>query len=147
MPNIGWLFILDSSKRDLSNVQDLLDDPIYRFQYRFFAIIAILMGFGLPMTIGALSGDPLSTLVIAGALRITVVYQMTFFINSLCHLIGKQTYKNSSARDNWETALLITMGEGFYNFHLDYRNGVRFFTLIQRSGLFICYPRWDWFLA
>ncbi len=128
--HIGWLFTLDPSKRDFSNVQDLLDDLIYRFQHRFFPIIAILMGFGLPMAIGALWGDPISALVIAVALRITVVYQMTFFINSLCHMIGKQTYKNSSARDNWVTALL-TMGEGFHNFHhqfpIDYRNGVRFF--------------------
>ncbi|MFK3617391.1 fatty acid desaturase [Coxiella burnetii] len=145
--HIGWLFTLDPSKRDFSNVQDLLDDPIYRFQHRFFPIIAILMGFGLPMAIGALWGDPLSALVIAGALRITVVYQMTFCINYICPMIGKQTYKNSSARDNWVTALL-TMGEGFHNFHhqfpIDYRNGVRFFHfdptkwliyLLSRMGL------------
>ena len=128
--HIGWLFTLDPSKRDFSNVQDLFIDPIYRFQHRFFPIIAAIMGLGLPMAIGALWGDPLGGLIISGALRITFLHQLTFFINSLCHMFGKQTYKCSSARDNWVTALL-TFGEGFHNFHhqfpIDYRNGVRFF--------------------
>ena len=128
--HIGWLFTLDPFKRDFSNVQDLLADPIYRFQHRFFPIIAVIMGFGLPMAVGALWGDPLGGLIIAGALRIAFLHQLTFFINSLCHTFGKQTYKGSSAKDNWVTALL-TFGEGFHNFHhqfpIDYRNGVRFF--------------------
>ena len=128
--HIGWLFTLDISKRDFGNIKDLLEDPIYRFQHRFFVIIAVLIGFGFPTAIGALWSDPLSSLIVAGALRIAILYQLTFFINSLCHMIGKQTYKKSSARDNWVTALL-TFGEGFHSFHhqfpIDYRNGVRFF--------------------
>ena len=128
--HIGWLFTLDPSKRDFSNVQDLFTDPIYRFQHRFFPLVAVIMGFGLPMSIGALLGDLLGGLVVAGALRIAFLHQSTFFINSLCHIFGKQTYKGSSAKDNWVTALL-TFGEGFHNFHhqfpIDYRNGVRFF--------------------
>ncbi|MFW0083266.1 MAG: acyl-CoA desaturase, partial [Coxiella-like endosymbiont] len=128
--HIGWLFTLDPSKRDFSNVQDLLTDPIYRFQHRFFPVIAVIMGFGLPMAIGALWGDPLGGLIVAGTLRIAFLHQSTFFINSLCHMFGKRTYKGSSAKDNWVTALL-TFGEGFHNFHhqfpIDYRNGVRFF--------------------
>lgn len=128
--HIGWLFTLDPSKRDFSNVRDLLTDPLYRFQHRFFPIIAILMGFCFPAAIAALWGNLLEGLVVAGALRIALLHQVTFFINSLCHSFGKRTYKNSSARDNWLTAL-VTFGEGFHNFHhqfpIDYRNGVRFF--------------------
>lgn len=128
--HIGWLFTLNTSTRDFSNVEDLLADSLYRFQHRFFPIIAILMGFGLPIAIATLWGDPLGGLIIAGALRIALLHQITFFINSLCHSLGKRTYKNSSARDNWLTAL-VTFGEGFHNFHhqfpIDYRNGIRFF--------------------
>ena len=145
--HIGWLFTLDTSKRDFSNVKDLLSDSLYRFQHRFFPIIAILMGFGFPTAIATLWGDNLGGLIVAGALRIALLHQVTFFINSLCHFLGKRTYKNSSARDNWLTAL-VTFGEGFHNFHhqfpLDYRNGVRFFHfdptkwmiyLLSRLGL------------
>ena len=73
---------------------------------------------------------PLAGFIVAGALRITLSHHGTFCINSLCHLIGKRTYSNSTARDNWLTALL-TFGEGYHNYHhkfpLDYRNGVRFY--------------------
>ncbi len=128
--HITWLFFLDPTKRNFSNVEDLQSDPIYSFQHRFYPLLAVMMSFVLPTIIGALWGNAISALIIAGLLRVTVVYQMTFFINSLCHLVGKQTYKSSSARDNWVTAL-VTFGEGFHNFHhqfpIDYRNGLRFF--------------------
>jgi stearoyl-CoA desaturase (delta-9 desaturase) len=83
------------------------------------------------MGIAALWGDWLGGLLVAGALRITITHQMTFCINSVCHVFGKQTYSERySARDNWFTAF-FTLGEGFHNFHhrfpIDYRNGVRFY--------------------
>jgi stearoyl-CoA desaturase (delta-9 desaturase) len=53
----------------------------------------------------------------------------TFFINSLCHYIGKQPYSSTNtAKDSWITAI-FTFGEGYHNFHHefqhDYRNGVK----------------------
>ncbi len=128
--HIGWLFTLDKSKRDFSNVADLLQDPIYHFQHKFFPMIGVIMGILLPTGIAALWGNALGGLVVAAALRISIVYQMTFFINSICHMFGDQTYKSSTARDNWFTAL-FTFGEGYHNFHhqfpIDYRNGVKLY--------------------
>ena len=129
--HIGWLIFLDTKKRDFSNVAELQQDPIVRFQHRFFVPLAILMGFGLPVGIAMLWGDALGGLIIAGALRVFVNHHCTFFINSLCHMVGKRPYSTQqSARDSWFTALL-TYGEGFHNFHhqfpLDYRNGVKFY--------------------
>jgi stearoyl-CoA desaturase (Delta-9 desaturase) len=128
--HIGWLFLLDPSKRDYSNVKDLSTDPLIRLQHRFFIPLAILIGFLLPMGIASLWGDPWGGLFIAGALRIAFNQQMTFCINSVCHVFGKHTFEQQSGRDNWLTAL-FTFGEGFHNFHhqfaMDYRNGTRFF--------------------
>ncbi len=126
--HMGWLFMLDRSKRDFSNVQDLMADPLVRLQHRFYTPIAITMGFIFPLLLAALWGDAWGGLIIAGALRITLTQQMTFCINSVSHTFGKRTYSEQSARDNWFTAL-FTFGEGFHNFHhqfaIDYRNGVR----------------------
>ena len=127
--HMGWLFVLDASKRDFSNVEDLTADPLVRWQHRFFVPLAIFMGFIFPLGLTCLWGDPLGGFIIAGALRIVINQQMTFCINSVCHLFGKRTYsEKQSARDNWVTAL-FTFGEGFHNFHhqfsIDYRNGVR----------------------
>ena len=129
--HIGWLFVLDPNKRDFSNVEDLMQDPIVRFQHRFYIPIAIFMGYIVPALIASLWGDPLGGLLIGGALRIAVAQQSTFCINSICHYFGKKTYsEEQEARDNWVTAL-ITMGEGYHNFHhqfpKDYRNAVRFY--------------------
>jgi stearoyl-CoA desaturase (delta-9 desaturase) len=52
-------------------------------------------------------------------------------VNSFAHWMGSQPYsRTSSARDSFWTAL-ITLGEGYHNFHhrfqTDYRNGVRWY--------------------
>ncbi len=129
--HIGWLFVLDSTKRDYSNVDDLAADPLVKLQHRFFVPIAVFMGFILPTALAALWGDAWGGLFIAGALRIVFNQQMTFCINSVCHMFGERTYsKQQSARDNWITAL-FTYGEGYHNFHhqfaVDYRNGIRLY--------------------
>ncbi len=129
--HIYWLFTLDPSKRDYSNVDDLRKDPLVRFQHRFYIPIAIFMGFLLPMLIAWTWGDLWGGLIIAGALRISIAQHVTFCVNSVCHTFGNQPYTDkNTARDNWFTALL-TMGEGYHNFHhqfaADYRNGIRFY--------------------
>ena len=129
--HIGWMIRLDTSKRDFSNVADLQADPLCRFQHRFYVPIAIFMGFILPIAIASLWGAPLAGLLIVGALRITYNHHVTFFINSLCHTLGKRTYcEDQTARDHWVTAI-FTYGEGYHNYHhkfaIDYRNGVRAF--------------------
>jgi stearoyl-CoA desaturase (delta-9 desaturase) len=128
--HIGWIFTLDESKRDFSNVQDLMDKSAFiRWQHKHFAWFASFAGFIVPALIGAMWHDALGGFLIAGALRMTVVHHSTFCINSLAHILGEKTYSDrGSACDNWIVALL-TYGEGYHNFHhkfpLDYRNGIR----------------------
>ncbi|MCD8524676.1 MAG: fatty acid desaturase [Gammaproteobacteria bacterium] len=129
--HIGWLIRLDPSKRDFSNVADLSASPLLRFQHRYFPWIAVFMGFVLPTLVCSLWGDAWAGFIVAGVFRTVFNHHSTFFINSLCHWAGKRTYtEEQTARDNWITAL-VTMGEGFHNFHhqfpLDYRNGIRWF--------------------
>lgn len=128
--HIGWLFFLDIKQRDFSNVADMEADVLIRLQHRFFIPIAIFMGFVLPMLLGMLWHDPWGALIMAGALRIAINHQLTFCINSVCHILGERRYPQQTGVDNWITAL-FTYGEGFHNFHhqfpIDYRNGIRFY--------------------
>jgi stearoyl-CoA desaturase (delta-9 desaturase) len=60
-----------------------------------------------------------------------VVLNSTFFINSICHLWGRQPHGTSdSSRDSWLVSL-VTFGEGYHNYHhmypTDYRNGPRWY--------------------
>lgn len=129
--HIGWLFTLDPSKRTFSNVTDLQKDPLIRFQHRFYLVIAVMIGYVLPVLIALCWGDWIGGLLIAGALRITFSQHTTFFVNSACHFFGKSPYSDKhTARDNWVTAL-FTFGEGYHNFHhqfpFEYRNAIRFY--------------------
>jgi stearoyl-CoA desaturase (delta-9 desaturase) len=86
------------------------------------------MGFGVPLFLGYLMGHPWGALLWAGVFRTVAVHHSTFFVNSLAHTLGRRPYSLAvSARDSVVTALL-TMGEGYHNFHhrfaTDYRNGV-----------------------
>lgn len=129
--HIVWLFYRGKSEIDCSNCQDLQKDILVKLQCKYYLPIAIFVCFIIPLLFGFIWGAPLETLLIAGFLRLVINHHVTFSINSLTHMIGKQTYsKKHSARDNWLTALL-TFGEGYHNFHhefpSDYRNGIRFY--------------------
>lgn len=128
--HMGWMFFKETVDQKIQ-APDLEKDKMVKFQHDHYLAISILSGFILPMIVGYFLGSALGGFVIAGGLRIALTQQSTFFINSLCHTLGKQTYsKEISARDSWFVALL-THGEGYHNFHhkfqLDYRNGIKWY--------------------
>ncbi|MDT8427346.1 MAG: fatty acid desaturase [Pseudomonadales bacterium] len=128
--HIGWILRdYPSAREDFSNVKDLQADPVVSWQARHYLSLVLLTNIALPLGLGFLIGDPIGALLLAGLLRLVLSQHVTYLINSLAHLWGRQTYsKDSSARDNPVIALL-TYGEGYHNYHhtfqWDYRNGIR----------------------
>lgn len=127
--HIGWLLTMDESRLTYENVKDLKENKLLAFQHRYYSIISLVMGFGLPTLIASFWGEAWAGFFVAGALRTACIQHSTFFINSICHMFGKRAYSTKvSARDNWVTAL-ATFGEGYHNYHhqfpLDYRNGIK----------------------
>lgn len=127
--HVGW--VLRKSEPDIEPVPigDLERDRLVCWQQRHYALIGVATGVLLPIGLGFASGDPWGGFVLGVALRLVLVYHATFSINSFAHMVGKQPYSDrSSARDSFLTAL-ISMGEGYHNYHhtfpADYRNGVR----------------------
>jgi len=128
--HIGWL-IFWKHETNYGNVKQLQNDSLVMHQHRYYILWAIMAGIVTPALIGLLTGHLLGALLIGVALRLTLVYHTTFFVNSVCHMFGTATYDiDSTARDNWFTAL-FNFGEGYHNFHhrfaADYRNGVRWY--------------------
>lgn len=126
--HIGWLFYR-SPPSDYRNARDLLADPLVRFQDRFYLPLGLALGMLAPTLVAWTWGDAAGGLLVAGFLRLLVQYHATFAINSVAHSVGRRPYStDTTARDSWIAALL-TMGEGYHNFHHsfpgDYRNGVR----------------------
>jgi stearoyl-CoA desaturase (delta-9 desaturase) len=127
--HLGW--VLEKQQLAPVDVTDLEADPLVRLQDRYYPLVAAFSGLLMPGFLGWLSGDVWGGLLFGGVWRVVLTYQATFSINSLAHRWGTQPYAtHGTARNSWLTAL-VTMGEGYHNFHHtfpgDYRNGVRFF--------------------
>lgn len=129
--HIGWMLREYQPVRyaDYSNCKDLQKDKIVMWQHKYYLPITLFANFGVTGFIGWLNGDILGMILIAGVLRLVVVHHVTFFINSLAHIWGRQPYTDkNTARDN-DILAFFTFGEGYHNFHhifeYDYRNGIK----------------------
>ena len=130
--HIGWLLFKLGPEKPMDNVNDLKRDSLVMWQHRWCFTVAFLLGFGVPVILGYLWGGPegaVGAFLLGGVLRVFSVQHSTFFINSMCHSVGKRPYSSRcSARDSAIMAL-FTFGEGYHNYHHefqhDYRNGVK----------------------
>jgi stearoyl-CoA desaturase (delta-9 desaturase) len=126
--HIGWIFFFNEPPPQ-SVVRDLVEDPLVVWQHRWYKWIGALVAFGIPAAVGLATGRLFGCLLIGGVTRVVVSHHGTFFINSLCHMVGRQPYsREHSARDSPVMAVLA-FGEGYHNYHhsfpFDYRNGIR----------------------
>ncbi|MGF1701832.1 fatty acid desaturase [Photobacterium makurazakiensis] len=129
--HIGWMLREYQASRytDYSNCRDLQKDKIVMWQHKYYAPLAVITNFGIPLVFGLVHGDVWGALLLVGVVRLVLSHHTTFFINSLAHIWGSQPYTDkNTARDNGVLAFL-TFGEGYHNYHHifenDYRNGIR----------------------
>lgn len=130
--HIGWIFFKGIRGDAYENVPDLRADPILAWQHKNYLAIAIAANVLFVVTAGLLLGNMLGMVIIAGLMRLVVVQHMTFLINSVAHIFGKQPWsKATTSKDNWFLSL-FTFGEGYHNYHhsfqADYRNGPRWYN-------------------
>lgn len=129
--HIGWMLreYQPADYHDYHNVRDLQRDKIVMWQHNNYLLLALLTNFGIPALFGILTGNFWASILLVGFLRLVVSHHVTFLINSLAHMWGKQPYNDqNTAKDNAFVALL-TYGEGYHNFHhafaFDYRNAIK----------------------
>jgi len=132
--HIGWMLKdYPSGEVDYGLVRDLEKDPVAAWQHRWYWTLVWVTNVALPLALGWLTGDMLGMFLLAGIARLVLSHHVTFFINSLAHMWGRQPYTDeNSARDQHFLAL-ITYGEGYHNYHhmfqSDYRCGIRWWHL------------------
>jgi len=142
--HIGWIFYVNEPVPQ-TVVRDLLEDPLVRWQHRWYKELGMAVAFGIPLAVGLATGRVLGCLLIGGVLRVVISHHGTFFINSLCHMVGRQPYsREHSARDSAVMAVLA-FGEGYHNYHhsfpFDYRNGIRRWHFDPAKWLIYCLSR------
>lgn len=129
--HMGWILVKEKDEYKDQYAADLLKDKLVMWQHKYYIPLAIFVTFIFPTILGFFMGSPLGGLAIGGFVKLVLIHHTTFFINSMCHYMGKQTYtdKNSAKDSFWLS--FVTNGEGYHNFHHffqdDYRNGVRWY--------------------
>jgi carboxypeptidase Q len=126
--HMGWIFF-DNEPVPPTVVRDLLEDPLVRWQAKWYGVIGLGVTILIPLLVGLATHRVLGCLLIGSLLRVVVSHHGTFFINSACHMVGRQPYsREHSARDSGVMAVLA-FGEGYHNYHhsfpFDYRNGIK----------------------
>jgi stearoyl-CoA desaturase (delta-9 desaturase) len=125
----GWLFHKNAARNKLVDVEDLQADPVIMFQFKYYAPLALFLGYGLPCLVaGYFWGDYRGGFLIGGVLCKTLLQHCTFFINSLAHTWGEANWSDGRTARDSHLVSFMTWGEGIHNFHHefphDYRNGV-----------------------
>ncbi|KAL0079114.1 delta-9 desaturase [Phycomyces blakesleeanus] len=131
--HLGWMLVnRPNSRIGFADTADLKQDSIVQFQHKHYPYIALLMGFIFPTLVAGLGwGDFRGGFFFAAVTRLVLVHHATFCVNSLAHYIGDVPYDDfHTPKNSWITAL-VTMGEGYHNFHhqfpQDYRNAILFY--------------------
>jgi fatty-acid desaturase len=126
--HIGWLFD-EKPRRSLgrANVGDMEKDDFYQFLHKTYIIHPVL----LSLALYALGGAPY--LVWGMAVRLVLVYHVTWFVNSASHVWGTQPWNTGDlSKNNWWVAM-VAFGEGWHNNHhaFEYsaRHGLKWWQL------------------
>jgi stearoyl-CoA desaturase (delta-9 desaturase) len=118
--HLGWIFIHTQRGNKERFAPDLLADPVVSFVNRTFflwAIVGLLVPFGLGVAIGGDLGAGLTGLLWGGAVRIFLLHHVTYSINSLCHIFGRQPFETSDESRNLAWLAVPTMGESWHDNH------------------------------
>lgn len=117
--HMGWLF--RPSETDVTKyAPDILKDPVTRSVSRWFPAF-VVFSLVAPGLLGGLITwswmGALSAFFWAGLVRIALLHQVTWGINSLCHVFGKQPFRSRDESRNVAWLSVLSVGESWHNYH------------------------------
>jgi len=136
--HVGWFMTKENYQSDHKAIKDFAAFPELRFLDKFDWLVPLclfcflfLLGEYFETAGFATSGWQL--VVWGGVISTVCLYHMTFAINSLAHILGKQHFEvRDHSRNNWLLSL-FTLGEGWHNNHHKFpastRSGLRWWQI------------------
>ena len=118
--HVGWLFIHTNRGRRTRYAPDLIGDPVVSWVDRTFLVWALGglgAAFGLGWLFGGTLHDGLTGLLWGGAVRMLVVHQATYSVNSLCHFFGRRRFDTGDESRNLAWLAPLSLGEAWHNNH------------------------------
>ena len=118
--HVAWLFVHTERGSKQRFAPDLLGDPVIKFVDRTFflwAILGLAIPFGLGVALGGTVGAGLTALLWGGGVRVFLLHHVTYSVNSLCHVFGRQPFSTKDESRNLSWLALPTFGEAWHNNH------------------------------
>lgn len=115
----GWLFRHDPTDPQHYARHVLADRDLRRVSALFplWCVMSLALPFALGWAIGGSAAHAWSALLWAGLVRIAVLHQVTWSINSICHLVGRRPYPRHDRSADVALLSIVSMGESFHNSH------------------------------
>ena len=125
-----WLF-RKTEPLDQKVVADLYRNKLVMFQHKYYSLLMVITNVLVTLSMGYIFNDYLGAFVITWGIRLFFLHHFTWFINSIAHTWGSQSFSQEhTAVDNYLISL-VTFGEGYHNYHHtfanDYRNGIKWY--------------------
>ncbi|HYL53038.1 MAG TPA: acyl-CoA desaturase [Acidimicrobiia bacterium] len=148
--HVGWLFKGDATSAE-RYAPDLLrdtDTKIISRLFPFFAFVSLAAPFFLGWTLsGALSGA-FTALLWAGLARMMLLHHVTWSVNSICHMFGRQPATQKDESRNFAPLALLSFGESWHNMHHAYpcsaRHGALPHQIDLSAGVIRLFERAGW---
>jgi len=122
--HIGWVLFENGNQMDPRYVKDWIRFPELRWidAYRWvppLGVVALLaaVGWRLRVSHPQLGVTPLQMVVWGFFLATTLMYQVTFSVNSVAHIYGRRRFATADTSRNLWWLALLTNGEGWHNNH------------------------------
>jgi stearoyl-CoA desaturase (delta-9 desaturase) len=117
--HVGWLFKGDvaSAVRYAPELLEDADTRIISRLFPFFAIFSLAAPFFLGWTLSGAIGGALTALLWAGLARMVLLHHVTWSVNSICHMFGRQPATQKDHSTNFAPLGIISFGEAWHNFH------------------------------
>lgn len=120
--HIGWLLVRKhpdvKEKGKQIDMSDLMEDPLLRFQRKYYPSLVLLGCFIIPTIVPTYWGESaFIAFYTAGLLKYCVTLHATWMVNSVAHMWGFRPYdENISPRESAITSI-GACGEGWHNYH------------------------------
>jgi stearoyl-CoA desaturase (Delta-9 desaturase) len=125
--HVGWLFRADATSAE-RYAPDLIADADTRIISRLFPLFAVA-SLAAPFFLGwTLSGGlkgALTAFLWAGLARMMLLHHVTWSVNSICHMFGKQPATQKDRSTNFAPLGIVSFGEAWHNFHHAYPAAAR----------------------
>jgi stearoyl-CoA desaturase (delta-9 desaturase) len=117
--HIGWLFRANatSAERYAPDLVNDADVAIISRLFPLFAVFSLAAPFFLGWAWTGTIGGALTALLWAGAARMMLLHHVTWSVNSICHMFGKQPATERDHSTNFAPLGVLSFGEAWHNFH------------------------------